>query len=362
MRRFYSSFVPRIKFPEYNIPLTDFKGHQQRAIHRFYELLPQLNLLLELRDSRAPVSTRNALFDALMVSNGAQQRLQRLVVYTKVDQCSPATLNRLRHWHTQMGDQFMALDCRHAGQVRNLTRILEHNYDAVAAGGSVGATALPLGYRMLAVGMPNVGKSTLLNTLRYVSNHAQGNRKVAKTGGQAGVTRKVSECVRIGNHRAGLFLYDAPGVSLPARVATRQRMLALSLCGCVKSNRVDPVIQADYLLYLLNLQAPESYTHLTGGKRTNDVNRVLAGIKRSHRIISDTGAAVYWLEKWRQTAPNTPRISFDIEPLLNDQEFDYRRLVDTERSLIDPWLRGRTDQTRSRNHHKAHNSNQLFGL
>ena len=54
-----SSFTPRYEFPKYSMPLTDFKGHQVKALKTFEKLLPQMNMIIELRDIRAPLSTRN---------------------------------------------------------------------------------------------------------------------------------------------------------------------------------------------------------------------------------------------------------------------------------------------------------------
>ncbi|SCV01540.1 LAME_0G16886g1_1 [Lachancea meyersii CBS 8951] len=379
-KRAYSTFVPRHVFPDYRLPLTDFKGHQMRAIQRFRLLLPQLNLLLELRDSRAPISTRNVIFDDLMV-NRREENTQRLVLYTKSDLCPKETIDKLRLWHTQMGDEFMTMDCRSTKDIRNLIRILQWKYDKVveqSLGEVEGNEGLPLGYRILVAGMPNVGKSTLVNTLRFVGSSktrnlsesihgsvAHNRRKVAKTGGQAGVTRSTSECIRIADHRGGIYLYDTPGVSLPGRVTTREKMVSLSQCGCVKSNLVDPVIQADYLLYVMNLQDPAAYTQYTKGIPTNNVYKVLGGIRKATRIKDDNGAAIHWIDKWRQGLRGMKiKISFDVETLLDDEAFSYKDLVERELKQLGPWLESvpSTGQKISKQALKARNSNQLFDL
>ncbi|SCU89855.1 LANO_0D06700g1_1 [Lachancea nothofagi CBS 11611] len=384
-RRLNSTFVPRHVFPDYRIALTDFKGHQMRAIQRFQQLLPQLNLLLELRDSRAPISTRNVIFDDLMV-NRRGGNTKRLVLYTKSDLCPKETIEKLRVWHSELGDEFMTLDSRSARDVRNLIKILEWKYDQTieqTLGHVEGNEGLPLGYRILVAGMPNVGKSTLVNTLRFVgaakthnlSESVHGSvshkrRKVAKTGGQAGVTRATSECIRIADHRGGIYLYDTPGVSLPGRVTTREKMLSLSQCGCVKNNLVDPIIQADYLLYIMNLQNPAAYDQYTKGLPTNNVYKVLAGVGKATGIKDDNGAAIHWIDKWRQGARQTKqKISFDVETLLDDESFSYKDLVARELEQLGPWLSSvpqdgqkSAGQRLSKQALKAKNSNQLFNL
>ena len=49
------SFVPRKVFPNYNIPLNNFKGHHQKALSKFGHLAPQLDMVIEVRDCRAPL-------------------------------------------------------------------------------------------------------------------------------------------------------------------------------------------------------------------------------------------------------------------------------------------------------------------
>ena len=78
-------------------------------------------------------------------------------------------------------------------------------------------TPPPLGLRTMIIGMPNVGKSSLVNTLRYVGLSDGENavstkiRKVARTGGQPGVTRSTSEIIRL-SRDPEIMVYDTPGV------------------------------------------------------------------------------------------------------------------------------------------------------
>ena len=89
-----------------------------------------------------------------------------------------------------------------------------------------------VGCRVLVVGMPNIGKSTLINHLR---NFGVGKAKALKTGGQPGITRKIASPVKIIERESGSHVYvlDTPGVFMPY-VPDADNMLKLALCGCVK--------------------------------------------------------------------------------------------------------------------------------
>lgn len=155
---------------------------------------------------------------------------------------------------------------------------------------------------MMIVGMPNVGKSSLLNSLR---REGVNKGKAAHTGAQPGVTRKISTSVKIiegDDAREGVYLLDTPGVFIPY-VPDAEAMLKLALCGSVKDTILPPTALADYLLYQINLVDPKIYREYC--PPTNDAAEVLHAIAtKTGRLQKggepDTEAAALWMiQRWR---------------------------------------------------------------
>lgn len=155
----------------------------------------------------------------------------------------------------------------------------------------------------MVVGMPNVGKSTLLNALRQTGVKKG---KVAQTGAQPGVTRKIGTGVKIveANEQGGsdVYLLDTPGVFIPY-VPNAEAMLKLALCGSVKDTVIPPFTLADYLLFRINSQDPKSYSEYS--LPTNDIEGLLEAMARKTGRLQKggepdmDGTAMWMIQRWR---------------------------------------------------------------
>lgn len=164
------------------------------------------------------------------------------------------------------------------------------------------------GTRILIVGMPNVGKSSMLNALRMAGVHRA---KAASTGAQPGVTRKIAATgVKIMDRdeaagTAPLYLIDTPGVFIPF-VPNAEAMLKLALCGSVKDTIIAPTTMADYLLYHFNKQKHGKDIYGEYCAPTNDVNEFLESVcMKTGRLgkggVPDLDASALWIiQRWRQ--------------------------------------------------------------
>jgi ribosome biogenesis GTPase A len=159
------------------------------------------------------------------------------------------------------------------------------------------------GSHMMVVGMPNMGKSSLLNALR---KEGTGKGKAAYTGAQPGITRKIGTGVKIvdgeAGGSAGVYLLDTPGVFMPY-VPDADAMLKLALCGSVKDTVIPAFNLADYLLFHVNLVDPTVYSEYTAP--TNDATVLLDAMARKTGRLQKGGTpdlestALWMIHRWR---------------------------------------------------------------
>jgi len=126
--------------------------------------------------------------------------------------------------------------------------------------------------RIMVIGVPNVGKSSLINSVR---NTVMGKKSAAQVGAVAGITRSVQHQIKVSNDPL-IYVLDTPGVLSPV-IKNVETGLKLALCATLQDHLVGEDIIADYLLYWLNKNNKFDYvSYLNCDEPTDNIRIALA--------------------------------------------------------------------------------------
>lgn len=147
----------------------------------------------------------------------------------------------------------------------------------------------PLVYRpdvtMMVVGMPNVGKSSLINALRRLGTR-KGN--AAKVGARPGVTTSVMGKIKVLDEPP-TYLIDTPGVFVP-HIDDQSQGLKLGLIAAVKDHLVGELVLADFLLYMFNRFSSRAYVEFCGlSEPCDEITLVLTSLCKRIGAIQKHG-------------------------------------------------------------------------
>jgi ribosome biogenesis GTPase A len=205
-----------------------FPGHMTRARRQIQDKLKLIDVVIELLDARIPMSSRNPMIDEIL------QNKPRLVLLNKHDLADPVVTAQWVAFFAEKGLQALPVDSANGNQMKEISIRCKELFGAKMAS-QIRKGINPRAVRALIVGIPNVGKSTLINRMA--------GKKIAATGDRPGVT-KGQQWIKVGTE---MELLDTPGILWP-KFEDQQVGLRLAATGAIKEELLHV---ADIALYVV---------------------------------------------------------------------------------------------------------------
>lgn len=213
-----------------------FPGHMAKARREVSENLKLVDIIFELVDARLPLSSRNPMIDEVI------NQKPRLLILNKQDMADENETRKWIRYFEERGHKAVAINSLEGKGLQAVTKaaqeILQDKWARMKAKGMK-----PRAIRAMIVGIPNVGKSTLINRLAK--------KNIAKTGNTPGVT-KAQQWIKVGKE---LDLLDTPGILWP-KFEDQEVGYKLALTGAIKDTIMNMEDLAVYGLRFLSLHYP----------------------------------------------------------------------------------------------------------
>jgi ribosome biogenesis GTPase A len=207
-----------------------FPGHMHLTQKAIQERIKNIDVVIELLDARLPGSSANPMLAMLTAGKPA------LKVLNKQDLADPArTVQWLTHYNAQSGTRALGLDASVSAPAKALIKA------CFELAPNRGGMVKPM--RVLICGIPNVGKSTLINTLTA--------KRATQTGDEAGIT-KLEQRILLADD---FYLYDTPGMLWP-RIIVAKSGYNLAASGAIGRNAFNEEEVALELLGYLKTHYP----------------------------------------------------------------------------------------------------------
>ncbi|MCL6632338.1 MAG: ribosome biogenesis GTPase YlqF [Alicyclobacillus herbarius] len=246
-----------------------FPGHMAKARREMTESLRRVDAVIELVDARLPVSSANPMLAEMA---GAKPRV---LVMTRTDLADESvTTAWIRHFH-RTGREVLGVDARSGRGIDQIQPALERAVAAKRAR-DLRRGIRPRAVKAMVVGIPNVGKSSLINRLAGKAATAIGDRP--------GIT-KIQQWIRL----SGLELLDTPGVLWP-KLDDPHAAARLALSGAIKAQVLDVQELAAYFLIWAGAHYPAQLLERYGLELD-------PGALKEANPLEDMALAGGWLEQ-----------------------------------------------------------------
>ncbi|CAM5186952.1 Ribosome biogenesis GTPase A OS=Ureibacillus acetophenoni OX=614649 GN=SAMN05877842_101452 PE=3 SV=1 [Ureibacillus acetophenoni] len=251
-----------------------FPGHMAKARREVQENLKLVDIVFELIDARLPLSSRNPMIDEVI------HQKPRLLILNKADMADESETRKWVQYFADQGNVAVAINSFEGKGLQSVTKaakeILAPKWERMKSRGMK-----PRAIRAMIVGIPNVGKSTLINRLAK--------KNIAKTGNMPGVT-KSQQWIKVGKD---IELLDTPGILWP-KFEDQEVGLKLAITGAIKDAITNMEDIAVYGLQFLSIHYPDRMKERYGiTSVSEDLIETFDHIGKLRRVFGQGGEIEY---------------------------------------------------------------------
>ena len=250
-----------------------YPGHMAKTKRLIKENLNVIDIIYEVIDSRIPYSSKIGDIEDLIKNK------PRILIFTKYDLCDKEETNKFIKYYEELGYRTIKCDLISNDKLNNLLDLTnEILKDKINKQQEKGINKQTI--RALVIGIPNVGKSTLINKIV--------GRKIAQTGNKPGITKNLN-WVRVGKN---IELLDSPGILWPK---LEQNTVAFNLASttAIKEEILPLEDVAIYILNFLSKYYQDILLDNYGINNTEDIYEVFEIIGRKKGCLMKGGLIDY---------------------------------------------------------------------
>ena len=221
-----------------------FPGHMSKALHEVEAKIKIVDVVIEIFDARAPKSSINDDLQKLIVNK------KKLYIFSKADLADPNQTDKWKNYFKKADTEVLVLDLSNKKSLPLISdAVIGLGKDKWEKEKSRGMKPQPI--RTMIIGIPNVGKSTLINLLA--------NRKAAGVQNKPGYTRG-EQWIKVNDK---FILLDTPGI-LPMSYENKTKAANLALIGSIREDILPNTYLVEYLLGFLQNKYPEALNNRFG--------------------------------------------------------------------------------------------------
>lgn len=247
-----------------------YPGHMKKAIRQMQEDIKLIDVVIELVDARIPYSSKNPNIDHLAINKS------RILLLNKYDMADKTKTEQWRQYYEESGCFVTEINSKTGNGIKDVHAIIQTACkDKIERDKKKGILNRPI--RAMIVGIPNVGKSTFINSFA--------GKAIAKTGNKPGVT-KGKQWIRLNKN---VELLDTPGILWP-KFEDQIVGMKIALIGSINEEILNQVELAYELCKFLHNNYHGILSQKYGIDESEDVVEIINQIAKKRACIMKGGA------------------------------------------------------------------------